>query len=641
MKADLSNLQIGTGRDVIAINGTAVKRVNSLVAADPASGVLTTYMPIWYLMNLLDRLGIQHTWNGSQWEMTAQVQFFTYAANGASLGGPYATLDQAKSALANQPGAYVKDSSGQVVYTQGGYAVYNSPQQAPQVFANLTAANQAAHSSQSYVVDLASHKVVKFPQTYYYLNSSGQFVSNSSGWMGGPAPSFAQPGERYVAVDPDPGNSPHAVLFYRLTTADGTYSGQQVGTYENPFRTADLRFPAPAGITAATLDQWFQANGSPLQGLGASFLRAQQQYGVNAAYLAAHAVWESAWGKSAIAQAKNNYFGYGAYDADPMNAAGMFPSADYAIQFEAWAVRNNYLDPNGLFFYQWPSLDGMNEHYATDPNWAQGISVLMAELSQAAGVPASAYVQSNNTTSAPSSPVTSEPVFWCPGATGTLLANPYVNLPVWSDPGTGADQMYPGVLQSGDSGYGVKLLQRQLNAQAGAHLSVDGAFGPMTQQALQAYQQTHGLAPTGVCDIQTWRSLFPTPAVTLAPGTAVTVDQMRQGLVGDYVTLWYHIQAGAVSGWVDSQYVALTNVYRVTGSASSFPVYAAPVAGAAVLTTLHSGDFVVSANPAPTNNGWLVVQIANQQTGQAQTGYLAASTASLQALPAPAPASGS
>ncbi|MCL6594573.1 MAG: peptidoglycan-binding protein, partial [Alicyclobacillus sp.] len=201
MKADLSNLQVGTGSDVIAINGTAVKRVNSLVAADPASGVLTTYMPIWYLMNLLDRLGIQHTWNGTQWGMTAQALFFTYAANGTSLGGPYATLDQAKSALANQPGAYVKDSSGQVVYTQGGYAVYTSPQQAPQVFSTLTAANQAAQASNSYVVDLASHKVVKFPQTYYYLNSSGLFVSNTSGWMGGPAPGLAQPWEPNVALD--------------------------------------------------------------------------------------------------------------------------------------------------------------------------------------------------------------------------------------------------------------------------------------------------------------------------------------------------------------------------------------------------------------------------------------------------------
>ncbi|MCL6517720.1 peptidoglycan-binding protein [Alicyclobacillus sp.] len=637
MRVDLSNLEIGTGTQVIEINGTPVKRVNGMAAQDPAGGNTTTYMPIWYLMGLLDRMGIQHDWTGSQWKMTTQQSYYAYTADGKVVGGPYSDLDQAKAAVAGIPGGVVKDGTGQVVFTQAGFAAYTSPAQAPVIVSTLDAAKQRAGSG-GFVVDLSTRRVVDFPSEYYYLNSNGSFVSSVTGWVGAAPPNWAKPGERYVALDVNPGHSPHATQFYRLSQSDGTYSGEFLGTYENPFRTVDLRFPAPGGITAQAIDQWYAANQSPLAGLGDSFIRAQQRYGVDAAYLAAHAVLETGWGKSAIMQAKNNLFGYGAYDADPANAAGTFPSADYAIQFEAWFVRNGYLDQDGAHFYQWPTLDGMNEHYATDPQWSQKIATLMTGLAQSGKVAPGSFPQYVAGQPAPSPQSTDEPVFVTPGAVGTIQSNPYGALPVWQDPDQGADQMFPGNLRIGSTGAGVRQLQRALNQAVGAGLTTDGVFGPMTQSALMSYQQQHGLPATGVCDLATWQSLIPAPATRIPAGTQVTVDRIRQGMVGNTVTLWYHVTAGGISGWVDGAEVGLTNVYRVVAPAGGMiPLYSAPSGSASVVAKVHSGDWVICQNPAPSG-GFIAVQYVDQSQPGANptTVYVDAGAAQLTPVPTPA-----
>ncbi|MCF8565118.1 phosphodiester glycosidase family protein [Alicyclobacillus tolerans] len=52
----------------IAVNGNAIENVPSVVAVDPSSGKDTTYMPIWYVMQLLQNdLGIPSTWTGTNW----------------------------------------------------------------------------------------------------------------------------------------------------------------------------------------------------------------------------------------------------------------------------------------------------------------------------------------------------------------------------------------------------------------------------------------------------------------------------------------------------------------------------------------------------------------------------------------------
>jgi beta-N-acetylglucosaminidase len=135
--------------------------------------------------------------------------------------------------------------------------------------------------------------------------------------------------------------------------------------------TIDTDLTKPSGETAATLNAFL--SGSALAGLGASFMNAEAAEHVSARYFVAHAILESAWGTSAIAQNKHNLFGYGANDANPYGDAVSFSSFDACIQFVAQKVAQDYLSSSGAF-YHGPTLRGMNVDYASDPLWASKIA---------------------------------------------------------------------------------------------------------------------------------------------------------------------------------------------------------------------------------------------------------------------------
>lgn len=61
----------------------------------------------------------------------------------------------------------------------------------------------------------------------------------------------------------------------------------------------------------------------------------------------------------------------------------------------------------------------------------------------------------------------------------------------------------------GQSGEGVRTVQYLLR-QAGQSLTVDGSFGPATEAAVKAFQQSRGLATTGVVAGSTWSALIVT-----------------------------------------------------------------------------------------------------------------------------------
>lgn len=69
-KVDFSKLSVGKGKIGIYINGKLVARVNGITAADPNTGNHTTYMPIWYLMQALNRTGVTTKWDGENWDIS-------------------------------------------------------------------------------------------------------------------------------------------------------------------------------------------------------------------------------------------------------------------------------------------------------------------------------------------------------------------------------------------------------------------------------------------------------------------------------------------------------------------------------------------------------------------------------------------
>jgi D-alanyl-D-alanine carboxypeptidase (penicillin-binding protein 5/6) len=87
----------------------------------------------------------------------------------------------------------------------------------------------------------------------------------------------------------------------------------------------------------------------------------------------------------------------------------------------------------------------------------------------------------------------------------------------WFNPPGTAESTEPNVLRLGSNGELVEALQRSLNSLLvpTPGLSVDGDYGPMTENAVKKFQSEKGLPATGIVDAATWKQVGPiqfTPA---------------------------------------------------------------------------------------------------------------------------------
>ena len=104
----------------------------------------------------------------------------------------------------------------------------------------------------------------------------------------------------------------------------------------------DFDVRTKSDVTAEQLDAKFESKeGSKLKGTGKYFIEAQEKYGINAEFLAAIAMHESAIGTSAMARRKNNLFGLRG------NKGWLsFESPEECIMYAA----NNLAKPGGFYF---------------------------------------------------------------------------------------------------------------------------------------------------------------------------------------------------------------------------------------------------------------------------------------------------
>ena len=155
-------------------------------------------------------------------------------------------------------------------------------------------------------------------------------------------------------------------------------------TVENPFLFRDLR--KPTNYTAEELNKVYSLmniQGSRLAGKGEVFKEAEKRYQVNALYLMAHSALESAWGRSQIANDKNNFFGIAAYDTTPYDSAKSFDNVDKGILGAAKWIRENYIDEGRTHLGNKSS--GMNVLYASDPYWGEKIASIMMTINSKLG----------------------------------------------------------------------------------------------------------------------------------------------------------------------------------------------------------------------------------------------------------------
>jgi peptidoglycan hydrolase-like protein with peptidoglycan-binding domain len=95
-------------------------------------------------------------------------------------------------------------------------------------------------------------------------------------------------------------------------------------------------------------------------------------------------------------------------------------------------------------------------------------------------------------------------------------------------------------VQYGENGDAVKQAQRALRRTPNLTVVVDGIFGPATEEATKAFQESAGLTPSGVVDAKTWE--------LLPNGNAMPV--LKNGSKGDPVHgLQTILTSGAFGLW--------------------------------------------------------------------------------------------
>ncbi len=143
--------------------------------------------------------------------------------------------------------------------------------------------------------------------------------------------------------------------------------------------TLDTNLLSASGATAWAIDEFLAAS-TPLPPLGASFLGAEQRYGVNARFLLAAAMLESGWGRSDIARLKHNLFGYNAYDRDPFRYATAFGSFAANIDATAKFMRDFYLTPGARWWGGAPTLRGMQLRWSSSGQWGAHVSWIASTI---------------------------------------------------------------------------------------------------------------------------------------------------------------------------------------------------------------------------------------------------------------------
>lgn len=108
---------------------------------------------------------------------------------------------------------------------------------------------------------------------------------------------------------------------------------------------------------------------------GSAFVATQNKYTINSLLMFGVAINESNWGRSDIANSKNNLFGLNAVDSNPGGNADVFATVEACIEDFAYGwIHKGYLSGRN-WKYRGPHLgdkhSGINVCYASDPYWGE------------------------------------------------------------------------------------------------------------------------------------------------------------------------------------------------------------------------------------------------------------------------------
>ena len=219
----------------------------------------------------------------------------------------------------------------------------------------------------------------------YEVNSSGNlyhYISNNVNATGnqgnsnyvGKGPSYLTKGKEYYSYDGHYFYENYNTMITDYKNNVRTNSVNPSTPYYNYFQYLPMR--SKTNYTAQELTTYLnnKANSSTskLNNTGDMFIKYQNKYGVNALMAASFAALESGWGKSSIAQNKNNLFGMNATDANPSEDAKKYSSVEACIEdFASNWMSKKYL--NGTYTslfrggYFGDKGSGIFGKYSSDP----------------------------------------------------------------------------------------------------------------------------------------------------------------------------------------------------------------------------------------------------------------------------------
>lgn len=161
-------------------------------------------------------------------------------------------------------------------------------------------------------------------------------------------------------------------------------------------------------ISAKSLNNYFASKGEDcvFNGKGQAFIDAAKKYNIDVTYFVSHAMWETGNGKSSLAKGQlvttvdgvelenpvvvYNFFGIGAIDGNALEAGKItaykngWTSVEKGIDGAAKWISNTYIHnpkykQNTVYNMRW-CYEYTWHQYATDVNWATGISKMMSSL---------------------------------------------------------------------------------------------------------------------------------------------------------------------------------------------------------------------------------------------------------------------
>lgn len=156
------------------------------------------------------------------------------------------------------------------------------------------------------------------------------------------------------------------------------------GQYFNYYQFLPMR--SKTKISASVFDAFLKtqkvSSSSKLYGQAQCFIDSQNDYGVNALIVYAMACLESAYGTSYYAKNRNNFFGWGAVDTNP-NEAASYASVEEGIRKQMSENLAGYLDMNDWRYFGSMVGNkgaGFNLKYASAVYWGMEIAAIAYKI---------------------------------------------------------------------------------------------------------------------------------------------------------------------------------------------------------------------------------------------------------------------